>query len=93
MSTDTSPVSTSGPSDADLPFRYGATLAADIERRWQDRWERPWKFVAHGCRCNRDTVAAIGASPLELGAVEHGVIPKAAPITRPLVVGTACRAA
>lgn len=57
--------------------------------RWQDRWERPWKFVAHGCRCNRDTVAAIGASPLELGAVEHGVIPKAAPITRPLVAGSA----
>ncbi len=44
MSTDTSPVSTSGPSDADLPFRYGATLAADIERRWQDRWEREGTF-------------------------------------------------
>jgi leucyl-tRNA synthetase len=44
MSTDTSPVSTSGPSDADLPFRYGAPLAADIERRWQDRWERESTF-------------------------------------------------
>ena len=44
MSTDTSPVSTSGPSDADLPFRYGAALAADIERRWQDRWERESTF-------------------------------------------------
>lgn len=57
--------------------------------RWQDRLERPWKFVGHGCRCNRDTLAAIAASPLELEEVEHGAIPKAAPIVRPLVVGSA----
>ncbi len=41
MSTDTSTVSTDAES---LPFRYGAALAADIERRWQDRWEREGTF-------------------------------------------------
>ncbi|MCB0874656.1 MAG: methyltransferase domain-containing protein [Solirubrobacterales bacterium] len=59
--------------------------------RWQDRLERPWKFVAHGCRCNRDTLAAIEASPLEIEAVERGRIPKAAAIVEPLVVGSAVR--
>ena len=40
--------------------------------RWQDRFERPWKLFGHGCRCNRDTVAAIGGSPLEVEPVERG---------------------
>jgi len=26
--------------------------------RWQDRLEGSWKFLGHGCRCNRDTLAA-----------------------------------
>jgi leucyl-tRNA synthetase len=47
MSTDTTSVSASGPTEAEnLPFRYGAALAADIERRWQDRWEREGTFYA-----------------------------------------------
>ena len=32
--------------------------------RWQDRLERPWRFLGDGCHCNRDTVATIAASPL-----------------------------
>ena len=32
--------------------------------RWQDRLERPWRFLGDGCHCNRDTAAAISASPL-----------------------------
>jgi tRNA synthetase class I (I, L, M and V) len=28
------------------PFRYGARLAGQIERRWQDRWEREGTFQA-----------------------------------------------
>jgi len=59
--------------------------------RWQDRLEKPWKFVGHGCRCNRDTVAAIEASPLAIESLERGRLPKAAPIVRPLVVGNAVR--
>jgi ubiquinone/menaquinone biosynthesis C-methylase UbiE len=61
--------------------------------RWQDRLERPWHFVAAGCHSNRDTVAALAASPLDLGEVERGRMPKAVPIMRPLVQGSARRAA
>ena len=57
--------------------------------RWQDRLRAPWQFAGHGCRCNRDTLAAIEASPLEIDSVEHGELPKAPPIARPLVVGSA----
>jgi ubiquinone/menaquinone biosynthesis C-methylase UbiE len=57
--------------------------------RWQDRFERPWKFFGHGCRCNRDTLAAIAASPLELESLEHGTLPKSPPIVRPLIAGSA----
>lgn len=57
--------------------------------RWQDRLEKPWRFLADGCHCNRDTVAAIEASPLTLERVEKGTLPKALPIVKPLVRGSA----
>ncbi len=57
--------------------------------RWQDRFEKPWRFLADGCHCNRDTVALIEASPLELEQVDRGQLPKAVPIVRPLVKGSA----
>ncbi len=57
--------------------------------RWQDRLERPWRFLADGCHCNRDTLAIIGASSLELGEVEHGELPKALPLVEPLIRGSA----
>jgi len=57
--------------------------------RWQDRLERPWRFLADGCHCNRDTVATIKASSFELEQVERGRLPKAAPIIRPLIRGRA----
>lgn len=57
--------------------------------RWQDRLERPWRFFGDGCHCNRDTVTTIEASPFEVESVEHGELPKAPPIVRPLVHGTA----
>jgi ubiquinone/menaquinone biosynthesis C-methylase UbiE len=56
---------------------------------WQDRFEMPWRFLADGCHCNRDTVAMIEASPLRLERVEQGQLPKAPPIVRPLVSGSA----
>jgi ubiquinone/menaquinone biosynthesis C-methylase UbiE len=61
--------------------------------RWQDRLERPWRFLGDGCHCNRDTVAGIEASSLRLDEVERGELPKAPPIVRPLVRGSATRAA
>ncbi len=57
--------------------------------RWQDRLERPWRFLGDGCHCNRDTLATIEASPFEVERVEHGELPKAPPLVRPLVHGSA----
>lgn len=59
--------------------------------RWQDRLERPWRFLGDGCHCNRDTVATISASGFELGRVERDELPKAPPIVRPLAIGEAIR--
>jgi ubiquinone/menaquinone biosynthesis C-methylase UbiE len=60
--------------------------------RWQDRLEKPWRFAADGCHCNRDTVANIEASPLTLENVERDKLPKAPPLVRPLIRGSAvCR--
>lgn len=61
--------------------------------RWQDRLERPWRFLGDGCHCNRDTVATIGASGLELGEIERDELPKAPPLVRPLAIGQASRPA
>lgn len=57
--------------------------------KWQDRLEKPWRFLGDGCHCNRDTVAAIGAAGFDLGEVESDELPKAPPIVRPLIRGTA----
>ncbi|HMJ73047.1 MAG TPA: class I SAM-dependent methyltransferase [Solirubrobacterales bacterium] len=57
--------------------------------RWQDRLEKPWRFIGDGCHCNRDTVASIEASPLTVERVERGRLPKAPPLVRPLARGTA----
>jgi ubiquinone/menaquinone biosynthesis C-methylase UbiE len=57
--------------------------------RWQDRLEGPWHFIGDGCHCNRDTVATIEASPFQIEKVEKGELPKAPPLVRPLVRGSA----
>jgi ubiquinone/menaquinone biosynthesis C-methylase UbiE len=57
--------------------------------RWQDRLEKPWRFLGDGCHCNRDTVATIEASPLSLEHAERDRLPKAPPIVKPLVRGSA----
>jgi ubiquinone/menaquinone biosynthesis C-methylase UbiE len=61
--------------------------------RWQDRLEKPWRFLGDGCHCNRDTVATIEASPFTVERVEDGSLPKAPPLVRPLVRGSAILAA
>jgi ubiquinone/menaquinone biosynthesis C-methylase UbiE len=57
--------------------------------RWQDRLERPWGWFGRGCHPNRDTLATIEATGLEVAEVERDRIPKAPPIVRPLIVGEA----
>ncbi len=57
--------------------------------RWQDRLEKPWRFMADGCYCNRDTEANLRASSFSVEEVEHGIFPKSLPIVRPLIHGSA----
>ncbi len=59
------------------------------EAHWQDRLERPWSWFGRGCHPNRDTLAVIEASALEVVEVERDQMPKAPPIVRPLIVGEA----
>jgi ubiquinone/menaquinone biosynthesis C-methylase UbiE len=57
--------------------------------KWQDRLEKPWRFLGDGCHCNRDTEANLRAAGFELGDVKRGELPKAPPIVRPLTQGSA----
>jgi SAM-dependent methyltransferase len=57
--------------------------------RWQDRLEQPWRFMADGCHCNRDTEALLSASAFQVDSLEHGKLPKSPPIVRPLIRGSA----
>ena len=57
--------------------------------KWQDRMRPLYNVV--GCNPNRDTLAAIEASALAVETVEHGEVPKAPKVERPLIVGTARR--
>jgi ubiquinone/menaquinone biosynthesis C-methylase UbiE len=61
--------------------------------KWQDRLEGPWRFLCDGCHCNRDTVSAISAAGFKLGDVERDELPKAPPIVKPLVRGSAAASA
>jgi ubiquinone/menaquinone biosynthesis C-methylase UbiE len=56
--------------------------------KWQDRLHGPWYAFGHGCHCNRDTLATLEASPLEVERAERGTIPKAVPLVRPMLYGT-----
>ena len=59
--------------------------------RWQDRLERPWGWLGAGCHPNRDTVAQLQAAGLETESLVHDRLPKAPPIVRPMVRGSASR--
>jgi ubiquinone/menaquinone biosynthesis C-methylase UbiE len=61
---------------------------ADLAK-WQDRLEKPWRFLGDGCHCNRDTEAGLRAAGFKLSEVEHPELPKAPPIVRPMAVGRA----
>jgi ubiquinone/menaquinone biosynthesis C-methylase UbiE len=56
--------------------------------KWQDRLLRPWRFIGHGCHCNRDTATALTRAGFALD-LETWRMPKAPPIVRPVIEGTA----
>ena len=57
--------------------------------RWQDRLRMPWSWIGCGCQCNRRTVANIHAAGFAVSDLRHEIFPKAAPLARPLVIGSA----
>jgi SAM-dependent methyltransferase len=57
--------------------------------RWQDRWNPMQKRIAHGCNCNRTTLAGIEAAGFTLTDVERGSLPKAPKLQAPMVIGIA----
>jgi SAM-dependent methyltransferase len=57
-------------------------------RRWQDRLERPWHRLAHGCHTNRDTEQALRNAGFALEKIRHGQM-EAELLLRPLTWGTA----
>jgi ubiquinone/menaquinone biosynthesis C-methylase UbiE len=59
--------------------------------RTQDRMERPWRFIAAGCHCNRDSLRMIEASPLAVEGVTRDLMPLAPRFMKPLVIGSAVR--
>jgi ubiquinone/menaquinone biosynthesis C-methylase UbiE len=59
--------------------------------RSQDRWAPVWKALAGGCTCNRDTLATIEASGLDVQRHRIGRFPKAPAIVSPLLSGAAIR--
>jgi hypothetical protein len=59
--------------------------------RWQDRLEQPWRFLADGCHCNRDTLTTLRGAGFEVGELERDQLPKAPPLVRPLVRGSAAK--
>ena len=71
-----------------LLFLEHTRADGDKLAKWQDRLSGVWRFVADGCNCNRDPLSAI-VRDFRLEGVHLGTIPKAVPIVRPMVVGTA----
>jgi ubiquinone/menaquinone biosynthesis C-methylase UbiE len=57
--------------------------------RSQDRIRPFYNLV--GCNPNRNTLAAIEASAFTVESVQHGEVPKAPKVERPLIVGSARR--
>lgn len=61
--------------------------------RIQDACAGGWRVFARGCRCNQDALAIFERSPLELEEAREGSLPWNFPLVRPMVRGSARRAA
>ena len=57
--------------------------------RWQDRMAPLWTACTGGCHCNRRTLDTLAASPLDVESVTAGRVPKAFPLGRPAISGSA----
>jgi len=72
-------------------FRFAEHVrSADPKKaRWQDRLERPWRFLAGGCHPNRRTLQAIESAGFEVTELEQGELPGLPRLVGPYVMGTA----
>jgi SAM-dependent methyltransferase len=76
-------------SDGRLLFiEHVAAEAGTRLRRWQDRLERPWRRLAHGCHANRDIEQALRNAGFALENIRRGQM-EAELLLRPLTWGTA----
>jgi ubiquinone/menaquinone biosynthesis C-methylase UbiE len=57
--------------------------------RWQDRLERPWGWLGAGCHPNRPTAETLHEAGFELERLDRERMPKAPPIVRPVIRGSA----
>jgi hypothetical protein len=57
--------------------------------RWQDKVNRPWGWVAGGCRVNQDTVAMIPAAGFRIETLDRFDFEAAPRFSRPHVIGVA----
>jgi ubiquinone/menaquinone biosynthesis C-methylase UbiE len=76
--------------DGSLLFIEHVRSANPKVAKRQDRI-RPLYNLVGGCNPNRETLAAIDASPLRVESVRQGEVPKAPKVERPMIVGTARR--
>ena len=74
--------------DGRLLFLEHVRSAEEKTAKWQDRLMRPWRAIGHGCHCNRDTAAALTRGGFALD-MQTWRMPKAPPILRPVIEGTA----
>jgi SAM-dependent methyltransferase len=72
-----------------LLFEHVSDPAGGRLRRWQDRLERPWGWFSGACHPNRDTGATLRAAGFGLEGVEADELPRASPLVRPAIRGSA----
>jgi ubiquinone/menaquinone biosynthesis C-methylase UbiE len=61
---------------------------AQLARR-QDRWERPWGWIAGGCHPNRRTLETIEAAGFQIRELEHKELTEVQGLVQPNILGIA----
>jgi ubiquinone/menaquinone biosynthesis C-methylase UbiE len=61
---------------------------AQLARR-QDRWERPWGWIAGGCHPNRRTLETIEAAGFQIRELEHKELTEVPALVQPNILGIA----
>jgi len=75
--------------DGQLVFLEHVRSPDPRRARAQDRWERPWGWIAGGCHPNRRTLNTIEAAGFEIADLEETEVPHVPRLVRPHIIGTA----